>query len=424
MVDTTCLTSLWTRIERRLNLPLKCRPDRTNPTARKLARRSIGVFGWILIAFGVQLRNRRRRNAPSRRVPHSQVLQTDVASIAEAILVRLAGLENKARHRKVGIFVLMIVTSMLIGVVLVTIRPPVRSSFRVSEPAAFHGLSITDAQGSHSLSGSAQLRTLDVEAVPGSSEPEPGRLELVLSAPATRCATLAARIGGSCGPHRLTHTSRGISLDITSTGTAELTLTTSAMRNLSIEGNATTNAILQISTSAVITATFSCKTPGAGVALTVYGRRFDLERRCGSEPKRALRVLLQYDAPPELTLVDLGSLTFLAPGRSATLNTTQAAVTVAGNQHVVQRPVPFAVTVRSTPTSRPTFAFNSVRGVPGPYVLLTADTASSVQIAGGREVVPTELAKHRAPLYALAGVIAGLLLSAAFELFTHRGSIA
>jgi len=414
------------RVERRRNLPMKRRRDRTNPTARNLVRRSTGLFGWVLIAFGVQLR-RRRRNDPSRRVPRSQVLQADVAptadAIAEAILARLAGLENNVRRRKVGVFVLTIVTSLLVGTVLVAIRPPVRSSLRVSEPAAFHGLSITDAPGSHSLSGNAQLRTLDVEALPESSEPEPSRLELVLPVPATRCTTLAARIGGACGPHRPAHTNRGTSLAITSTGTAELTLTTNAMRSLSIEGNATTNAILQIAASAVTTATFSCKTPGARVVLTASGRRFDLERRCGSEPKRDLRVLLQYDALPQLTLVDLGSLTFLAPGRSATLSTTQAELTVAGNQHVVQRPIPFAVTVRSNLTSRPAFVLNSIRGVPGPYVLLTADAASSVQIAGGREEVPTELAKHRAPLYALAGVIAGLLLSAAFELFARRGSI-
>lgn len=414
------------RVERRRNVPLKRRRDRINPTARNLVRAGTGLFGGILIAFGVHLR-RRRRNDPSRQMPRSQVLQPNVApsadAIAEAILARLAGLENHVRRRTVGVFVLLIATSLLVGTVLVTIRPPARSSLRVSEPAAFHSLSITDAAGSHSLNGNAQLRTLDVEALPTSPEPEPGRLELVLPVPATRCATLAARIGGACGPHRPAHTNRGTSLDITSTGTAELALTTNAMRRLSIEGNATTNAILQIAASAVTTATFSCKTPGARVVLTASGRRIDLERRCGSQPKRDLRMLLQYDALPQLTLVDLGSLAFLAPGRSATLSTTQAALTVAGNQRVVQRPIPFAVTVRSNVTSQPTFAFNSVRGVPGPYVLLTADTASSVQIAGDREEVPSELAKHRAPLYALAGVIAGLLLSAAFELFTRRGSI-
>jgi hypothetical protein len=415
------------QVEWRRNLSMKHHRDRTNPTARNLVRRGTSLFGWILIAIGVQLRRWRRRNDSNRRIPRSQVLQPDVTpsadTIAEAILARLAGLENNVRRRKVGVFVLMIVTSLLVGTVLITIRPAVRSSLAVSGPAAFHSLSITDAPGSHSLNGSAQLRTLDVEVLPASPEPEPGRLELVLPVPATLCATLATRIGGACGPHRPASTDRGTSLDITSTGTAELTLTTHAMRSLSIEGNATTNAILQIATSAVTTATFRCKTPGARVVLTASGQRFDLERRCGSEPTRDLRVLLQYDALPELTLVDLGSLTFLAPGRSATLSTTQAVVSVAGNQHVVQRPIPFTVTVRSSLTTHPTFAFNSVRGVPGPYVLLTADRASSVRIARGREEVPTEFAKHPGPLYALAGVIAGLLLSAAFELFTRRGSI-
>lgn len=85
--------------------------------------------------------------------------------------------------------------------------------------------------------------------------------------------------------------------------------------------------------------------------------------------------------------------------------------------------MPFAVTVRSSLTSHPAFVFSSISGVPGPYVLLTSDTANSVKVAGGREEVPTEFTRYSVPLYALGGVIAGLLLSAAFELFARRGSI-
>lgn len=215
---------------------------------RNVVSRSTSLFIWILIAFGLQLR-RRRRHDPRRRVQRSQVLQPYIApsadALAEAILVRLMGLENNVRRRKAWVILLTIVTSLVVVAILVVIRPTVRSSLRVSEPAAFHGLSITNASGVYSMSGNAQLRTLDVEALPESSESEPVRLELVLPVPATRCAGLAVRTGGACGSHHPTHTDRGTSLDITSTGTAEVALTANAMRSLSIEGNATTNAILQ-----------------------------------------------------------------------------------------------------------------------------------------------------------------------------------
>jgi hypothetical protein len=154
--------------------------------------------------------------------------------------------------------------------------------------------------------------------------------------------------------------------------------------------------------------------------MTVSGRPFDLQPSCVESTTRELHLLFKYGVLPPVSLIRLGRLDVMSAGDAATLHTAQGVVNVGGQDSFVQRTGPVAVSIRRSAVESPGFVFATSRGAPGPSIALTATDVDSVRINRGAELVRTEFDRHRAILYLLIGIIAGMLASTAVEIVTRR----
>lgn len=387
-------------------------------------RRFASAFGWL--ALVLYHKRTRHRNPKWQVRDDSAALRShdtvDPHAIADVILARLAIRENKVLRRKRFLVVITITISLILVATLFVIRPPVPATLRVSQANAFTEFSVTGPHTDQPMRGKAQLRTLDIKLVPQST-PSSGRLlEIIVPVPAVRCISLAQQIGGRCGNEPLPRSLAGGNLDITWTQTAGLTLTTSHVRSLTIRGDATDYATLQVAARATTVATFSCLSPGESFVMTVSGRSFDLQPSCVEPTTRNLHLLFRYGTLPPLTLIRLGRLNIQVPGDTASLHSAQATLNVGGQESFVRGATSFTASVHRSASQTPGFAFASTRDAPGPSVTLTTADASSVRVNGGRERVPTEFSVHQTTWLLLFGVIAGMLVSTAVEILTGRAS--
>jgi hypothetical protein len=329
-------------------------------------------------------------------------------------------LAKVVRRRQTRLAAVVLCMTLLVGTALIVIRPAVRSSLRISEPGAFRTLTISGGNGEQSLTATAQLREFNIEETPDPTLLRPTRLELVVSISARRCRTVAARIHGTCGTKRPTPRS-GYSLTVISSETSELKLSSAGMQKATLDGSGTSNALLRTAAFGPTIAKFTCQTPGASTRLIAQSlKTIALERHCGEGHSTDLRLLFVYDASPNLALFKLGRLTFTSPGAMASMITNQVTSETGSERRPAEQPATFPALVRSSLTSPHAFEFNSAFDASNSYIVLTTPAASSVRVARGGEQVPSLFGKYSAPLYALAGVIFGILLSMIVELLTRR----
>ncbi len=355
----------------------------------------------------------RRRSV--RRFPRARVPTAD--EIADVVVAREAAARKIRQRRQISGLAIVVAVAAAVFFVPRAIRPAADASLQIAQAAATQEVDVSGAQSMQLLSGHAQLRALGIDALPepGASH---GIVELVLPTSPASCTQLAGELGGACD-NRVPRRQAAANVSVESTQTAEVSIASSHLHGVSIEGNLVTHAIMQVS-APVSVVTIRCKVPGERLRITTLGRTLDLTR-CLTPASGILRLALEYPTPPQLTLITLGALHLEIPGNATMLSTRQASLVVGSQRQSVARAAPVPVALHAA--SAGFLTLDSMRHDPGSALIVDAHGVDRVTVAAGANIVPTVFDEHRTAIYTALGILGGLIASTIVLLFASRHSL-
>ena len=386
------------------------KPQRSRPMSL-LSRwaGSLPFLGAALVALLLCARSRRRR--------HLAPVSPSVDAIASAVVRRLHAPERSIYRRKIALLGIVLLTCGLIALAVVSIRPAVHATLRLSGQPAMRSFEMTGDQTGSSLNGAAQLRTLAIAESP-SPNGDLNQLELILPIDRSKCTSLAHALGGQCDRERAPRTLAHAPIAITSSDTAEAIIKADHVGDFALSGDAIRNASLQIDTRRLVIR-LECRSPFSRFSIDTGASR-EVEQDCRTASAVSSHVILRFASRPSVSLLRLGGLDLsMSATTSAVLQTQQATMSVDGHTEIVQRRDPARIVARVARSDREAASLTS-GNASSPSVMIDLAHASSLRVGGGTEMVPTMFSKYSALVYALAGVLAGVVTTLTIELMGRR----
>jgi hypothetical protein len=385
-----------------------------------MRRRGLSSRLLQLLAGAALITWLRRRSAAVSR-PIALELDALAYAVAERTAERIEVAEQRALDRRTWVVLFAAATIAVLCVPLLVDRPSVAVELRAAGPRSIDAVQVADADGGGRFAAEAQLRGMLVATDASAARSRrTQQLELVLPVPHARCAALAAEIAGSCGraaprstPEDLidVHWKSHVLVDLAAVGVHSTALRTGL-------GDAPSSRTLHVDATRT-TATFACIGNGGFTIATGSGRRIAVPARsCPEGPARQLlHVRFAFGgAAPTIAPSGTASLRLRAAGRTATLHSQDARLTVGETQSRVEddrvalrsgraRGIRLAVDVSTAP-ARETAA-------------LSGQTVESVVPDREGERVPDEFTRHRDIWLGLIAAVLTLVVAVLLDRFTR-----